>query len=359
MKATFALLPGDGIGPEITAEAVRVLDVIAEAFGHTFVFNEGLIGGIAIDTAGDPLPTATLDMCRSSDAVLLGAVGGPQGSDPGAKTRPEAGLLRLRSELGLFANIRPVKAHDDLIDASPLRRDIVSGVDLVFFRELTGGIYFGASTTSDDGTVVTDEMTYSVPEIERIVRMAARAARARSGKLTSVDKANVLAVSRLWRATADRIMRDEFPDVEYEIQLVDAMAMHLIARPRDFDVIVTGNLFGDILSDAASMLPGSLGLLPSASVGDDGPGVYEPIHGSAPDVAGQGIANPLAMILSTAMALRHSLDLEDEATAIEDAVTATLGSGVRTRDIARQGPSVGTEAIGTAVAKAIVEPTVR
>jgi 3-isopropylmalate dehydrogenase len=359
MKATFAVLPGDGIGPEVTAEAVRVLESTAVAFGHSFSFREHLIGGIAIDATGDPLPSATLEACRASDSVLLGAVGGPQWSNPDAKTRPEAGLLRLRSELGLFANIRPVKAHADLVDASPLRGDIVEGVDLVFFRELTGGIYFGASTTSDDGSVVTNEMTYSIGEIERIVRMAAHAARSRSGKLTSVDKANVLAVSRLWRSTADRIMREEFPDINFETQLVDAMAMHLIARPRDFDVIVTGNLFGDILSDEASMLPGSLGLLPSASLGDEGPGLYEPIHGSAPDVAGRGTANPLGMILSAAMAVRHSLELEDEAKAIESAVASTLASGLRTPDLARHGPSVGTAAMGTAVAKGVVDTTVR
>jgi 3-isopropylmalate dehydrogenase len=359
MRATFAVLPGDGIGPEITAEAVRVLNAVADLFGHTFAFTEMLIGGHAIDETGSPLPSSTLETCRASDAVLLGAVGGPQWSNPDAKTRPEAGLLELRSELGLFANIRPVRAYGELVDASPLRRDIVEGVDLVFYRELTGGIYFGETTTSDDGTVVSDQMTYSVGEIERIVRMAATAARSRSSKLTSVDKANVLAVSRLWRSTTDRIMANEFPDIEYETQLVDAMAMHLIARPREFDVIVTGNLFGDILSDEASMLPGSLGLLPSASLGEGGPGLYEPIHGSAPDVAGHGIANPLGTILSAAMALRHSLRLDAEADAVEEAVESILASGLRTPDIAGQGPSVGTEAMGSAVAEGVLSTTLR
>ena len=353
MHADIVLLPGDGIGPEIVTEAKRVLDAIAVRFGHDFSYSEHLLGGIAIDETGDPLPQATIDACMAADAVLLGAVGGPKWSDPTAKTRPEAGLLRLREALGLFANLRPVKSHRQLLEASPLRRELVEDVDILFYRELTGGIYFGGSTTSDDGTTVEDHMRYSVHEIERIVRLAAEAARHRSNKVTSVDKANVLAVSRLWRRTADRVMADEFPDVEYETQLVDAMAMHLLSRPRDFDVVVTGNLFGDILSDEASMLPGSLGLLPSAAVGSTGPGLYEPIHGSAPDIAGRGIANPLATILSAAMALRHSLDLDGEAAAVEKAVDVVLDSGLRTADIAYGGPSVGTIEMGTAVADAI------
>lgn len=353
MHADIVLLPGDGIGPEIVTEAKRVLDAIAVRFGHDFSYSEHLLGGIAIDETGDPLPQATIDACMAADAALLGAVGGPKWSDPTAKTRPEAGLLRLREALGLFANLRPVKSHRQLLEASPLRRELVEDVDILFYRELTGGIYFGGSTTSDDGTTVEDHMRYSVHEIERIVRLAAEAARHRSNKVTSVDKANVLAVSRLWRRTADRVMADEFPDVEYETQLVDAMAMHLLSRPRDFDVVVTGNLFGDILSDEASMLPGSLGLLPSAAVGSTGPGLYEPIHGSAPDIAGRGIANPLATILSAAMALRHSLDLDGEAAAVEKAVDVVLDSGLRTADIAYGGPSVGTIEMGTAVADAI------
>jgi 3-isopropylmalate dehydrogenase len=353
VNAHFALLPGDGIGPEIVEQARGVLGAIAERFGHTFVFDEYLMGGCAIDATGDPLPMATLEACRASDAILLGAVGGPQWSDPEAKTRPEAGLLALRKELELYANLRPVRAFDALVDSSPLRRRIVEGTDILFLRELTGGIYFGGSTVSDDGTEVADHMKYTVGEIERIVRMAGNAARQRSGRLTSVDKANVLEVSRLWRRTTERIMKDEFPDVALETILVDAMAMHLISRPTDFDVVVTGNLFGDILTDEASMLPGSLGLLPSASLGDGGVGLYEPIHGSAPDIAGQGIANPLGTILSAGMALRHSLSLDIEATTIEDAVDRVLADGLRTADIAAGGAFIGTEAMGAAVAAAI------
>ena len=354
MNASFVLLPGDGIGPEVTRSAHDVLSTVATRFGHEFEFDSRPMGGIAIDEFGDPLPQSTLDACRTADAVILGAVGGPKWDDPNAKTRPEAGLLSLRKELGLFANLRPITAHAQLIDASPLRRDLIEGVDILFFRELTGGIYFGDSSLSDDGNVATSVMKYSVGEIERIVRMAAQAARHRSGRLTSVDKANVLEVSRLWRRTAARVMTDEFPDVEYEVVLVDAMAMHLISRPRDFDVVVTGNLFGDILTDEGSMLPGSLGMLPSASLGDQQPGLYEPIHGSAPDIAGQDLANPLATILAAAMALRHSLHLEDEAAAVEQAVESVLDSGMRTKDIAAGGKFFGTAAMGAAVAEAVV-----
>jgi 3-isopropylmalate dehydrogenase len=311
------------------------------------------MGGSAIDEYGDPLPQATLEACRQADAVLLGAVGGPKWDDPEAKTRPEAGLLTLRKELGLFANLRPITAHSQLIDASPLRRDLIEGVDILFFRELTGGIYFGDSWLSQDGSRARSVMEYSVGEIERIVRLAAEAARSRSNRLTSVDKANVLEVSRLWRRVAARVMADEYPDVEYEVVLVDAMAMHLISRPRDFDVVVTGNLFGDILTDEGSMLPGSLGMLPSASLGEQQPGLYEPIHGSAPDIAGRDMANPLATILAAAMALRHSLSLEPEAQAVEAAVGAALDSGLRTNDIAAGGPSVGTAAMANAVAAAV------
>ena len=353
MQASIVLLPGDGIGPEVIEQARLVLEAVAGRFGHDFAFEQHLIGGIAIDETGDPLPESTLTAAKRADAVLLGAVGGYRWDDPNAKTRPEAGLLRIRQELDLFANLRPVRTHEQLIDASPLRRDLIEGVDILFFRELTGGIYFGGSTASDDGTQVSDMMTYSVPEIERIVRLAAEAAQSRNGKLTSVDKANVLAVSRLWRSTAQRIMETEFPDVTYETVLVDAMAMHLISRPKDFDVVVTGNLFGDILTDEASMLPGSMGLLPSASIGSSGPGLFEPIHGSAPDIEGQNIANPLGMILAAAMALRHSLDLQVEASAVERAVDRALNDGMRTTDIARGGHAVGTDAMGAAVAAGI------
>jgi 3-isopropylmalate dehydrogenase len=354
MQASFAILPGDGIGPEVTTEAVRVLATVGDSYGHTLIFSEHLLGGCAIDATGSALPASTLEAAMDADAVLLGAVGGPQWSDPLATTRPEDGLLGLRKELGLFANIRPVRMQPELADASPLKREIIEDVDILFFRELTGGIYFGGSTTTNDGATVEDHMRYSVFEVERIVRLAARAARDRSGKLTSVDKANVLAVSRLWRSVTDRVMADEFPDIDYETVLVDAMAMHLLSRPRDFDVVVTGNLFGDILTDEASMLPGSLGLLPSAAIGASGPGLYEPIHGSAPDIAGTGSANPLGAILAGAMALRYSLGLEAEAVAVEQAVDEVLADGLRTPDIAAGGPSVTTSQMGTAVVSALL-----
>jgi 3-isopropylmalate dehydrogenase len=353
MEAKIVLLPGDGIGPEVIAAARVVLERVADHFGHGFEFDSRPMGGNAIDDYGDPLPQSTLAACREADAVLLGAVGGPKWDDPTAKTRPEAGLLSLRKELGLFANLRPITAQPQLIDASPLRRSLIEGVDILFFRELTGGIYFGSSMLSDDGRYAESVMAYAAGEIERIVRLAAAAARRRRNKLTSVDKANVLEVSRLWRRVAADVMASEYPDVEYEVVLVDAMAMHLISRPRDFDVVVTGNLFGDILTDEGSMLPGSLGMLPSASLGTEPPGLYEPIHGSAPDIAGQDLANPLATILAAAMALRHSLHLEDEARAIERAVTAVLDSGLRTKDIAAGGVHIGTRAMGEAVATAV------
>ena len=353
MRARFALLPGDGIGPEVVAQAQRVLEAVAAGSDHGFSFAEYPIGGNSIDDHGTPLPDATLEGARAADAVLLGAVGGPRWSDPTASMRPEDGLLSLRSELGLFANLRPVRTQRQLADASPLKREIVDGVDILFFRELTGGIYFGGSTVTNNGATVEDHMRYSEYEIERIVRLAAEAARDRRGKLTSVDKANVLAVSRLWRSTTDRLMSSEFDDVEYETVLVDAMAMHLRSRPRDFDVVVTGNLFGDILTDEASMLPGSLGLLPSASLGTSGPGLYEPIHGSAPDIAGTGTANPLAAILAAAMALEYSLHLDEEARSIERAVDMVLDAGLRTPDIASDGRSVSTSDMGAAVVDAL------
>ncbi|MFQ5554855.1 MAG: 3-isopropylmalate dehydrogenase [Acidimicrobiia bacterium] len=353
MDARFVLLPGDGIGPEVVSEARKVLEAVARASSHRFSFEERSIGGGAIDETGDPLPESTLEACRAADAVILGAVGGPKWDDPQAKTRPEAGLLRIRKELGLYANLRPVRPHPDLLDASPLRREIVTGTDILFLRELTGGIYFGADGVSSDGTAAHSTMTYSVLEVERIVRLAAEAATRRSGRLTSVDKANVLEVSRLWRRTAARVMAEEFPSVTYDAVLVDAMAMFVISRPRDFDVVVTGNMFGDILTDEASMLPGSLGMLPSASLGDSAPGLYEPVHGSAPDIAGEGVANPLATILAAAMALRHSLDLVAEAAAVEDAVDTVITAGLRTRDIAAGGPAVATSAMGDAVAAAL------
>ncbi len=345
----FALLPGDGIGPEVVAEAKKVLKTVAIRFGLNFTFEECLIGGAAIDATGDPLPSSTVEGCRSSEAILLGAVGGPRWDDPTAKTRPEDGLLRIRSKLGLYVNLRPIQVHFPA--ASPLRD--ASGVDILFVRELTGGIYFGPSSLSEDGMVASNEMVYSVPEIERVVRVAGNAARGRRGKLTSVDKANVLEVSRLWRRTAARVMEGEFPDVDYEVVLVDAMAMYLLSRPRDFDVVVTGNLFGDILTDEASMLPGTLGLLPSASIGDGPPGLYEPVHGSAPDIAGKNVANPLGTILAAAMALRYSVDLAEPAAAIETAVDNVLAAGLRTADIAGTGPAASTTEMGDAVVRAV------
>lgn len=349
MKAKIVLLPGDGIGPEVTAQAVRVMEAVARKFGHEFLFDSKRIGGIAIDETGDPLPQETIDACKSSDAILLGAVGGPKWDDPNAKTRPEAGLLRIRKELGLFANLRPIVTFDELLDSSPLKREIIEGTDILFFRELTGGLYFGPSGTEElpDGQQrAYSTAVYTTKEVERIVRMAALAARKRRGKLTMVDKANVLEASRLWRRISAKIMKEEFPDLEYEVVLVDSMAMHLLSRPKSFDVVVTSNMFGDILTDEASMLPGSLGMLPSASLGSDGPGLYEPIHGSAPDIAGKGIANPLATILAAAMLLRHSLQLDAEATAIETAVKRVLAAGCRTADLAPKGSAtLGTVAI--------------
>ena len=331
MEALITLLPGDGIGPEVTSAAHRVLEEVAERHGHSFEYKVELIGGAAIDASGDPLPAQTVASCENSDAVLLGAVGGPKWSDPNAAVRPEQGLLRIRSLLGLFANLRPVKVLDDLIPASPLRAELLTGVDMIVVRELTGGIYFGEKTRSE--TSASDLCTYHTHEVERIVRVAARLASERRGKLCSVDKANVLETSRLWRDVTDRLIQAEFPGLELETLLVDAAAMHLLSRPRDFDVIVTENMFGDILTDEASMLAGSLGMLPSASIGDGPRGLYEPIHGSAPDIAGQDIANPCGAIASAAMLLRHSLGLSDEASAVEAAITRAIASGARTADI--------------------------
>jgi 3-isopropylmalate dehydrogenase len=331
-------LPGDGIGPEVTNSARILLEVIASRHGHSFNFSDQLVGGAAIDATGDPLPASTISSCKESDAVILGAVGGPKWSDPNASVRPEQGLLKLRAEMSVFANIRPVKVIEDLVQVSPLRADVLRGTDMIVVRELTGGIYFGEKTRNDDSA--SDLCTYHRYEIERIVRVAARMAEKRRGKLCSVDKANVLETSRLWRDTTDRLMAEEFPAIELETLLVDAAAMHLLSRPSDFDVIVTENMFGDILTDEASMLVGSLGLLPSASLGDSTRGIYEPIHGSAPDIAGKGIANPVAMIASAAMLLRYSLQLDEEANALEDAISAVIAAGGRTADTAANGEKV-------------------
>ena len=355
MDFTVTLLPGDGIGPEIVSQGRRVLEAVADRCGFTINMPECLMGGCAIDDCGEPLPASTLEQCRDSDGILLGAVGGPKWDDPSAKTRPEKGLLAIRKELGLFANLRPISTYPELVDASPLRREIVEGVDILFVRELTGGIYFGGSgrREHESGTEAWNEMTYSTGEVSRVVHIAAKAAAERRGHLTSVDKANVLEVSRLWREVAANIVATDYPDLNYDVVLVDAMAMHLIARPKDFDVVVTGNMFGDILTDAASMLPGSLGLLPSASLGESGPGLYEPIHGSAPDIAGQGIANPLATILAAAMLLRHSLNQEEPAAMIEAAVRKVLAAGHRTKDICAGGDSISTTQMGDAVVAAL------
>ena len=350
MKATIVTLPGDGIGVEVVAEGVKTLHAVAARFGHTFTIDERLMGGCAIDATGEPLPAATLDACRQANAVLLGAVGGPKWSDPTAKVRPEQGLLGLRKGLELYANLRPVTIYPELLDASPLRPERLAGVDLLVVRELTGGIYFGPrQEAAPDKMTAYDTMLYTAPEVERVTRRAFELARLRRRHVTSVDKANVLAVSRLWRQVVLRVAQD-YPDVTLDHMLVDSAAMHLLRRPADFDVIVTGNMFGDILTDEASMLSGSMGMLASASIGDGRAGVYEPIHGSAPDIAGKGIANPLATILSVALLLRYSLGLHAEAAAVECAVDQVLKQGYRTGDIAAPGASVvGTQEMGDAV----------
>jgi 3-isopropylmalate dehydrogenase len=346
MKASIVVLPGDGIGPEVAAAGVAVLRHIAERFGHEFSFSEHAIGGAAIDASGDPLPPATREACAAADAVLLGAVGGPKWSDPNAPVRPEQGLLALRKLLGVFANVRPLKLHPRSAALSPLKPERTKGVDLVFIRELTGGIYFGAKTRTEDAA--TDECRYTVAEIERVMRHAFDLARTRRRRVTSVDKANVLETSRLWRSVATRIAA-EYPDVSLEHQLVDSMAMLLLTRPVDYDVIVTENMFGDILTDEGAVLAGSLGLLPSASLGEKKAGLYEPIHGSAPDIAGKSLANPLGTILSVAMLLRHSLQLNEEAAMVEAAVDAVLEHGELTRDL---GGNATTHAVTRAVLEA-------
>jgi 3-isopropylmalate dehydrogenase len=352
MKATIAVLAGDGIGGEVTAEAVRALERMASRFGHRLEFESALLGGAAIDATGAPLPPETLALAARADAILLGAVGGPKWSDPNAPVRPEQGLLQLRKALGLFANLRPVVPHPAVLHASPIKAELLNGVDIMVVRELTGGIYFGEKTRTANEAV--DVCRYSVMEIERVVRLAAGLARTRRKKLTSVDKANVLETSRLWRATVNLIMPAEFPDVAVEHMLVDSAAMHLLQRPRDFDVIVTENMFGDILTDEASVLAGSMGLLPSASLGaDPRGGVFEPIHGSAPDIAGRGIANPYAAILSAAMLLRHALRLDAEAKALETAVHRAIGAGALTADLAAPGRSITTRAASDAVLAAL------
>lgn len=356
MQARIVTLPGDGVGTEVVAEATKVLGVVAERYGHRFVFEERPIGGTAIDVTGEPLPAETLSACCAADAVLLGAVGGPKWDDPAAAVRPEQGLLGLRQRLGLYANLRPVHVYAELIDASPIRSDLVDGVDLVIVRELTGGIYFGKRQESTGTPAAAyDTMRYTADEVERIAHVAFRVARRRHGHVTSVDKANVLASSRLWRRTVFEVAA-EYPDVGAEPMLVDAAAMQLIRCPKAFDVILTTNMFGDILADEAAMLSGSIGMLPSASLGDGGCGLYEPVHGSAPDLSGRGCVNPIAAILSAAMLLRHALGLEAEADEVEAAVAKTLVDGHRTEDLCRDGiDPIGTAEMGDRIAERLVK----
>lgn len=353
----IAVLPGDGIGVEIVPQAIKTLQAVGEKYGHSFEFTEALVGGAAYDAVGHPLPDATLDLCQKSDAVLLGAIGGPKWDDLPVHLRPELGaLLPLRKELALFANLRPCMLFPALYHASTLKEEVLNGVDILVIRELTGGIYFGEKSrekTADGGQKATDILSYSTYEIERIVRFAYNAARQRSKRLCSVDKANVLESSRLWRETVTDIAR-EYPDVETTHMYVDNCSMQLIRYPRQFDVIVTENMFGDILTDEASMLTGSIGMLPSASIGGE-VGLYEPAHGSAPDIAGQNKANPLATILSAAMLLRYSLKLEQEAQLVEKAVRQVVDEGYRTPDLSEPGKTIlGTDAMGDLVARTIL-----
>jgi 3-isopropylmalate dehydrogenase len=350
-KAKIVVLGGDGIGPEVASEAVRVLEAVAQRFGHEFTFESHLIGGAAIDATGSALPPETEVATIAADAVLLGAVGGPKWSDPNLKVRPEQGLLALRKAMNVFANLRPVSLHAALLDASPIKADILRGTDIIVVRELTGGIYFGEKQRTE--TTASDLCSYTVEEIERVTRVAGKLAQGRRKSIVSIDKANVLETSRLWRSTVERVLATEFPDVKLEHMLVDAAAMHLISKPSRFDVLLTENMFGDILTDEASMLAGSLGMLPSASLGSGRLGLYEPIHGSAPDIAGKGIANPYGTILSAAMLLRHSLGLEQEAVAVENAVATAVSDGVFTADIAAGGASVSTKAAGDAIVNRI------
>jgi len=364
MQAKITLLPGDGIGPEVIAAAQQILGRIGDKFGHEFEMDSQHIGGIAIDETGGALPDETLASCRKADAVLLGAVGGPKWDDPNASVRPEQGLLGLRKELGLFANLRPVQPHPELMGASPLKESYLEGVDMFILRELTGGIYFGQPSekriNANGEEEALDTMIYSESEVRRIAKLAFEIAGERRKKVTSVDKANVLESSRLWRKTVAKLA-EEYPEIELENLLVDAATMHLLSRPRDFDVMVTMNLFGDIITDESSMLTGSMGNMPSAALGEDlnsfgkPRGMYEPIHGSAPDIAGQGIANPIGMILSTAMMLRHSLGLSSEAEAIENAVDAVLNDGHRTADIVKEGETpLGTMEMSEKIISALI-----
>jgi 3-isopropylmalate dehydrogenase len=357
MEFDVTVLPGDGVGPEVITQALKVLQTVGEKFGHSFRLHDGLVGGVAIDTLGTALSDETLEMSRQCDAVLLGAVGGSKWDDPQAKIHPEDGLLALRKELGLFANLRPVKVFPMMVNSTNLKPEVVKGVDLVVVRELTGGLYFGQPKKqwrTPEGRQAVDTMAYSEMEIERILRAGFEVARSRRKKLTSVDKANVLQSSRLWRQIAIEISAD-YPDVELQHMLVDACAMRFIQRPAELDVLVTENMFGDILTDEASMLAGSMGMLPSASLAGIPRGktfgMYEPIHGSAPSRAGQNLANPIATILSIAMMLHYSFALETEAQTVENAVLAALEQGYRTYDIMSEGKTrVGTKEMGELIA---------
>ena len=354
MKANITIMSGDGVGPEITREAVKILQAIGSVFDHDFSLDDVLFGGIAIDKTGTPYPEKTQQACKNSDAVLLGAVGGPKWSDPNMKVRPEKeGLLEMRADLGIYANIRPIKTYRELIDNSPIKNRYLENIDMVFVRELTGGIYFGEKKKSD--TSASDICEYSKLEIERIARVAANIAQNRRKKITSVDKANVMATSQLWRSTTTELIAKEYNELELEHIFIDAATMHLLSRPADFDVILTDNLFGDILTDEAAMLTGSIGMLPSACLGENSFGVYEPIHGSAPDIANQGIANPCGAILSAAMLLQYSLNLKEEAQVIEQSVSGVIEDGILTKDLTESG-YVSTEEMGTAVAKKILQP---
>ncbi|RKN82086.1 3-isopropylmalate dehydrogenase [Paenibacillus ginsengarvi] len=351
----IAVLPGDGIGPEVVAEALKVLKKTEELFGYKFETESGLFGGIAIDERGTPLPQDTLDICKRADAVLLGAVGGPKWDNNSKELRPETGLLGIRKALGLFSNIRPAVIFDCLKEASTLKPEVLEGTDLIVVRELTGGIYFGEKfrRETDNGQEAVDTCVYNVKEVERIVHQAFQIARTRRKKLCSVDKANVLETSRLWRETVNKIA-PEYPDVELEHVLVDNCAMQLLRRPSSFDVIVTENMFGDILSDEAAMLTGSIGMLSSASLGEGSFGLYEPVHGSAPDIAGQGIANPIATILSVALMLKLSFGYQEAGDVIENAVKSVLDAGHRTGDIAvDKNKAIGTTAMGDLIVDAM------
>lgn len=355
MQAKITLLPGDGIGPEVVGAAVQVLEKIASKFNHQFDFTEALFGIAAINATGQPFPQETLAACEGAQAILLGAVGGPAGSTPPGSPRPEAGLLALRKHFQLFANLRPVKAYSMLSAQTPLRPELLEGVDILFVRELTGGLYFGKRMEQEESEgkdTAYDTMLYTIPEVQRVAQVAFDAAMLRGKDVVSVDKANVLASSRLWRKTVVELAQD-YPEVALDHALVDSFAMHLMTHPAKFDVVVTENMFGDILSDQASVLAGSLGMLPSASLNQGKFGLYEPIHGSAPDIAGKGIANPTGTILSAALLLRYSLGLEAEAQAIEAAVNGVLEQGARTADIAAGGARVSTTEYAQAVVAAL------